>query len=258
EDQRLQQVKGQLPREVEGQQHREEEAWTPAPLQKHAAQLHPPAPHSKEPPPAPAHPAPYLPGRPQSYTSPPQILACSCRARATPELYSASNRSSTSADLPFSSASWSLRDLISSSRAVLRVVTLIPRWKRRRSVPRLQADLRTLVGGFLPTTLTGWGRGQSRDRSLGGADAALLWRRRRVVGAAWSPTTLSGQSAKNLVIHSAMSTKPEPTRTVDDMRSWQVDAFTRVVSTWSRGRSSSPFIKPHDFERTDKVKEPNK
>ncbi|GAY69419.1 hypothetical protein CUMW_271820 [Citrus unshiu] len=122
--------------------------------------------------------------------------------KATPELYSASNRSSTSADLPFSSASWSLRDLISPSRAVLRVVTLIPRWKRRRSVPRLQADLRTLVRGFLPTTLTGWGRGQSRDRSLGGADTGLLWRRRRVAGVAWSSTTLSGQSAKNLVIHS--------------------------------------------------------
>ncbi|GAY47756.1 hypothetical protein CUMW_106800 [Citrus unshiu] len=85
----------------------------------------------------------------------------------------------------------------------LLVVTLIPRWKRRRSVPRLPADLRTLVGSFLPTTLTWGGRGQSRNRSLERTGTGFLWRRRRrVAGAAWSPTTLSAHRAEDIVIHS--------------------------------------------------------
>lgn len=45
---------------------------------------------------------------------------------------------------------------------------------------------------------------------------------------------------------------------VGDRRSWQVDAFTRAVSTWSKGRSSRSLTKPHDSEKTNKVKEPNK
>ncbi|GAY35893.1 hypothetical protein CUMW_019240 [Citrus unshiu] len=85
----------------------------------------------------------------------------------------------------------------------LLVVTLIPRWKRRRSVSRLQADLRSLVGGFLPNTLTRWRRGQSRNRRLGRTNARFLRRRRRVAGAAWSPTTLPAHCAEDLVIHSS-------------------------------------------------------
>ncbi|GAY62311.1 hypothetical protein CUMW_216800 [Citrus unshiu] len=82
-------------------------------------------------------------------------------------------------------------------------VTLIPRWKRRRAVPRLQADLRTLVGGFIPTTLTRWRRGQSRNWRLGRTDTGFLWRRRRVAGATRSQTTLSAEHAKDPVIHSS-------------------------------------------------------
>ncbi|GAY35978.1 hypothetical protein CUMW_279020 [Citrus unshiu] len=81
-------------------------------------------------------------------------------------------------------------------------ITLIPRWKRRRSVSRLPADLRTLVGSFLPTTLTWKGRGQSRNMSLERTGTSFLWRKRRVAGAAWSPTTLSAHRAEDLVIHS--------------------------------------------------------
>ncbi|GAY52665.1 hypothetical protein CUMW_143640, partial [Citrus unshiu] len=190
EGQRPQQVKGQLSREAEDQQYREEEARTLVPLQKHAGQLLPPAPHPKEPPPAPAHPAPYLPGRPQPYTSPPQIPACSCRARAE------SNPRVILGIQPIIHIS-GFAFLLSQL-----VVTLIPRWKRRRSVPRLQADLMTLVGSFLPTTLTRWRRGQSRNRRLGRTDAGFLWKRRRVAGATRSPTTLSAHRAQDLVIHS--------------------------------------------------------
>ncbi|GAY66002.1 hypothetical protein CUMW_245350, partial [Citrus unshiu] len=164
EGQRLQQVKDQLSQEAEDQQYWEEAAWILVPFQKHVPQLPPPAPHLKEPPPDSAHLAPHLPGRPQP-------------------------------------SSCSPKDLISPSRAALRVLTLILRWKRRRSVPRLQADLRILVGGFLPTTLTRWRRGQSRNKRLGRTDAGFLRRRRRVAGATRAPTTLPAHRAEDLVIH---------------------------------------------------------
>ena len=74
-------------------------------------------------------------------------------------------------------------------------------WKRRGSVPRLDADLRTLVGSFLPTTPTRWRRGQSRNMRLRRTDVGFLWRRGRVAGAAWSPTTLSAHRTEDLVVH---------------------------------------------------------
>ncbi|GAY66926.1 hypothetical protein CUMW_252700, partial [Citrus unshiu] len=234
EGQRPQQGKDQLSLEVEDQQYWEEEAQTLVPLQKHAPQLLPPASHPKEPPPALAHPAPYLPGRPQPYISPPQPLACSCRARAESNPVVILGIQSI---VHISGFAFLLSQLVTQGFDLSLKggpqITLIPRWKRRRSVPRLPIDLRTLVGSFLPTTLTWGGGGRAETGALegpalaffGGGGGGLL----KLLEA--RPRFLLIALRILLSIPTAISTKPEPTKFVGDRRSWQVDAFTRAVST---------------------------